>query len=443
MAGCVLIAAVIASSVYKSRLHRRWDAEIARLRSDGVPVTVAELNALYPAIADEENGAVAVLQAMAGLRQPNIDVGLSPDYLSWSWIERLSRMELVLSPDELQNLGAFLSSNAEVIEQLHALSRFTRFRYPIDPGESRFFSTAHLESVHYAAALCTVDAIYAAEQSDAERITEDFLCALRLSTSLSKEPLVLSQVTRTTLLQSTVRALELCLRGTTFTDEQLGKLEAAFSDSEVEGAFVLALAGELCAMLNFWQDQNLHEISGGQSGVFSTFLFDELPWVGGPILRFLSVAGINFHQKLFYLEVVGKSIDIARQPFAKAVISSRRLEAELRGAPSLIVGEMAYAVSYSLNMSGRQQESYAFARLARTAIAIKRYSLEHDDTLYELDALVPEYLDAVPLDPFDEKPLRMRGFPGGVVVYSIGENATDDGGVEGGSREDLTIAVWE
>jgi len=45
-----------------------------------------------------------------------------------------------------------------------------------------------------------------------------------------------------------------------------------------------------------------------------------------------------------------------------------------------------------------------------------------------LDELVPAYIDAVPLDPFDEKPLRYKVEADRIVVYSIGENEVDDGG---------------
>jgi hypothetical protein len=54
-----------------------------------------------------------------------------------------------------------------------------------------------------------------------------------------------------------------------------------------------------------------------------------------------------------------------------------------------------------------------------------------------LDALVPEYLTNVPLDPFDGKPLRFRKLPDGIVIYSIGLDKQDDGGNIDRSNRDL------
>ncbi len=39
-----------------------------------------------------------------------------------------------------------------------------------------------------------------------------------------------------------------------------------------------------------------------------------------------------------------------------------------------------------------------------------------------------DFLHAVPLDPFDNKPLRYRKDDQGVIVYSVGPDGKDDGG---------------
>ena len=46
-----------------------------------------------------------------------------------------------------------------------------------------------------------------------------------------------------------------------------------------------------------------------------------------------------------------------------------------------------------------------------------------------LDALVPQYLDSVPFDPFDRKPIRYNADK--KILYSVGLNKKDLGGSEG------------
>jgi hypothetical protein len=74
---------------------------------------------------------------------------------------------------------------------------------------------------------------------------------------------------------------------------------------------------------------------------------------------------------------------------------------------------------------------YAVLRCAEVACAVERWRLAHAGALPpSLDALVPQFLAAVPEDPMDGKPLKFRPRRLGFVVYSIGEDGTDDGGTE-------------
>ena len=93
-----------------------------------------------------------------------------------------------------------------------------------------------------------------------------------------------------------------------------------------------------------------------------------------------------------------------------------------------------------------QPASNAFDRnnvrfdLLRLAVALERYKAASGDYPVTLDALVPAYLAEVPLDPFtDGKPVTYKLAPDeetAFLLYSFGENETDDGGDE---REDIVI----
>ena len=90
----------------------------------------------------------------------------------------------------------------------------------------------------------------------------------------------------------------------------------------------------------------------------------------------------------------------------------------------------------------------AYARLVQTLVALKAYSLDRGELPGELEQLLPVYLTAVPVDPFDGKPLRY--VPGERVLYSIGMNVQDDGGstnrnarhrMQRWAAEDMVVAI--
>ena len=56
-----------------------------------------------------------------------------------------------------------------------------------------------------------------------------------------------------------------------------------------------------------------------------------------------------------------------------------------------------------------------------------------------LSDLVPTFLEEVPTDPFDGIPLRYKQLIKGYLLYSIGEDGVDDGGVRNKDRDEAEV----
>src|SRR5207245_3291168 len=70
-------------------------------------------------------------------------------------------------------------------------------------------------------------------------------------------------------------------------------------------------------------------------------------------------------------------------------------------------------------------------RCAATAIALERYRQRTGRWPAFLEEVPKDLLPAIPLDPFDGKPLKYVHRDGGVTVYSIGPAELDNGGEVG------------
>ena len=77
--------------------------------------------------------------------------------------------------------------------------------------------------------------------------------------------------------------------------------------------------------------------------------------------------------------------------------------------------------------------------LVETGYALAEYRAVHGEYPPSLDAMVPGLLASVPLDPFIGAPLCYRRILGRFVLYSVGENETDDGGVDLDVARDLGV----
>ncbi len=91
----------------------------------------------------------------------------------------------------------------------------------------------------------------------------------------------------------------------------------------------------------------------------------------------------------------------------------------------------------------------ATRRLAAVAIAVRLYEVDHGRRPQTLAALVPEYLAAVPIDPYTDPPVPLRYAPhhDPPVIYSVHNDGHDDGGrlyvpAAGRSRPRNTDLVW-
>ena len=74
----------------------------------------------------------------------------------------------------------------------------------------------------------------------------------------------------------------------------------------------------------------------------------------------------------------------------------------------------------------KKSQSDVQLQATRTILALRAYQLTHGKLPPDLNALVPEFLDAVPVDDFDGQPLRYSAEK--KIVYSVGKNLKDDGG---------------
>lgn len=80
----------------------------------------------------------------------------------------------------------------------------------------------------------------------------------------------------------------------------------------------------------------------------------------------------------------------------------------------------------AINKAGAR--GVASHRCTAVAIALARYYLDHGAYPTTLQSLVPTYLTAIPLDPFDGVPLRCKPASDAATIYSIGIDRNDDGG---------------
>jgi hypothetical protein len=95
------------------------------------------------------------------------------------------------------------------------------------------------------------------------------------------------------------------------------------------------------------------------------------------------------------------------------------------------------------------QRKHAHMRTLIAGLAAERYRRIHGAWPESLAELTPSELPAVPLDPYDDQPLRLQHLPDGIEIYSVGIDGIDDNGRLGVGAQlsqpgfDIGVRLWD
>jgi hypothetical protein len=435
----VLVAAVAAVSIYfivtSDRDIREAVAEADRLdpgwRFD-------DLEAARPDVPDAENGATLVLSARALMPAawPAGPVGGRPG-LS----ERIPELPPAqrLNAEDLAELRAELEKVAAALDVARGLADRPRGRYTV-AWTSDLFNTwmKHVQDVRDVALLLAFDALLRALDGDGDGACRSCQAALNAGRSLGDEPTPISQLVRVSGVRLALTALEQSLAQAQMSDRPLADLQRLLALEAEEPVHLIAARAN---RVNYYQC-----LEAMRTGQFDQAAFGLRSSVLGPKGDALLDRGKARACEAAYLRYSNELVETAKLPVEK---QQERLEA-LR-PPKEPLPRLLAAFSRGSEWPKQAQSFHrtqAELRCASAALAAERYRMAERRWPETLDALVPRFLTAVPADPFDGKPLRMRRLPDGLVIYSVGPDRTDDRGQldrkrTGTAGTDVGFQLWD
>ncbi len=433
------VAGIVAVKIRRHGLEKEIARELAAIRARGEPVTLEELDAWYPKVPDAENGALAVMNALKVMRESSEKILMDsniPDPVSDAFASLKKSPVPVRELDRIRNL---LSANQPGLEMLHSASTNRAFLYPVS-----FTSVqTHLGPLRRGILLLSVEAGLRVVEGDTSAAADSWTAASKLADSLTMEPLLVSWFSRSA--SSAILHLRIAeyLRRDGWSHQALSKLEAVVSEDTAAVGLGRVLRGELASGLKYFEPR-----------LTWTAYRRVLNPMAGPIPPWWEPDEIAERARFYTYRAVAN--DAADQ--LHLVRSMTSFCAALDALPHLRMAAMSNAVwqagtapgtdrylfsqvylSPFANLIERDLRMLAAKRTLRTAIALERFRLDSGGGLPDsLDELVPKYLAAVPSDPFTGRPLRYIRHHRGYVVYSVGENLTDE---QGAAKSDIPFTV--
>jgi hypothetical protein len=409
---------VVAFVVFRLVLGSKVQARINALREAGYPVTLQELDAAYETPPYGQNAAEYIIGAVTSMPVTQDGERLSVPLFDEAGFP--ARTE-PLGQETEALIVELAGEHEDAFEFVRRAAPIQASRYPIDLTKGFATLLPYLSDLRELVRLLCAKAALHAERAEADLATETLVHALAVPRSLSREPLIVSQMVRNSQHAAIIQTLERVVSRTQLSGENIRRLDEALAGAYDPNATATAMIGEACIVLDTLhnpQRAGLHLAGSSDDGGLSLILLE--------VCRALGLLDLS---RLRYADLAADQLAALRRPLNERIEAAAQVSARIQE----VVQQDRLLREFAPNGGRFIVEDVANAArlmVARTALAVERYRLEAGELPARLDDLVPAFLEQVPQDPFDGKPVRYITQPRRYVVYSIGKDRTDDGGKE-------------
>jgi hypothetical protein len=410
----VLLAVVTAVLVVRAVLNftegRRLARTLADLKARGVPLTVKDLVTLCP---EGENGAPLWKAAEELYAFEGEDTKLLNEVYQ-NFVRATP-----IAAETWSALSRLIEKNRRVLDLIPEVAGKRCFQYGDTGVKSWERKIPNAIKTIRAAKLWGFDAFLSAEKGDVRASIDRLRIGLRFAPKIAEE---------STLITSLIAVAD--------AKACLMFLNKAISGREVSAELLLPVLGDLDdRQINHWKALLRNSIRGER------VLFMDVGLPLSPAALQQAFGGKAWTERLYYWLL---------QPFVKRDISlnlPKYEELETRALSSYyqtrdfwkpyrdhLNGLPWYAI-VSKNVLPDMEAAFmkvatldALILTARIGLACRIFKSRTGEYPDDLDALVPDILSELPVDPFTGKPLVYRREGKGFIVYSLGSNLKDDGG---------------
>ncbi|MFH1905504.1 MAG: hypothetical protein ABIK53_08300 [bacterium] len=439
--GGLLILSIIIHTILNIVWGRELRAKLAELKAKGEPITVAEFR---PApVPDNENAAMLYNKVFVLMTSeegkpyiPNKDGGklnktitIIEDVKSYSdiskWTER-QRQEIskLVDSSDMQYIYALLEQASKRPE--------CNFNLKYEDGAG--MRLPQLSKMRALARLLCVKALIEADAGNPDKAFDTILTGLRISNHLKDEPTIISQLVRIACDSIMINCIESLSSKYSISQKRMRSLITELKNHIGAEPFKKSMDGdrvfagiEFNKLINRKYSISIKELKA----LYQLFLGSSDEFF--PKLACLA-ATPPFRPLLkkdfaCYLSLMSDIKGLYNMPYSESITAGNNIESRFKtGIPKYCV--LTRMLIPALTRV-REQMSLHEARIqvCRTGLALKIYKAKYGTYPDSLAKLTPDILEKIPSDPFTDMNLIYKRAKHGFILYSLGPNMKDDGGI--------------
>lgn len=422
--GCAVALSPFAVAIAAWRAEARLDEAVQEIVRRGEPVEASQL--VRPPIPDSENAALVYAKAFDAIELSDEDEELIADLKA----ERVSLGD----PESAGRARAILEQNADALELIHRAAGMARCDFRLDWSKGYDVEFPHLARLRTCARLLAFESLMLLHAGRVDEAAEACGAIFRVANA-AEEPCTIGPLVRYAITGMGSRALSAVLRDSQPDSDLCRRLADEIGRTDLSSSFAEALKGDRAlgraafAAVRLARDplDGIEDLQGGPPA-------EPLgPSEGGrpdrPPKQSYMARWILASDEMEYLERMARIIEEAPRPYREARRALEEL-AYMRVTylpPPTVVTAMLLP-AFDRTFASRDR-AIALLGMAQVALLLKAYKGErgeYPESPEELEALMGQEL---PMDPFSGRPFVYRREGAGFLLYSLGGNLEDDGGV--------------
>jgi hypothetical protein len=436
----VLIVLFAPWGVWRLLLLRDVHAKIASIREQGLPTNARGLDRWYRRVPDEQNAGLVIHEACA-----QTDLGADHKALQRLKISN----EGTLSKERLALAREMISEREKVLALVDRGIMLTNSRYPIDLTLAMATPVPDLAYARNFALFYQLQELSELDRGSHASASSNIVKCILLARTFDGEPILISQMVRLKILGIAFEMIERRLAAAPVSPAEIQMLshtlEELPSASEQLGR---GLIGERACLMTYFNLNREEAARLFKEPTDDPIAANTFPRRASTALR---IAGFYDLDLGFFLHSMGIAIERAEMGPPESLGNCTYLRR---------AGEVALRRHYFVSGSALGAYGSAFTRFADAeaqwrlgvlALNIEQFRNQKARLPKELDELGtdaaghPRFLQWD--DPYNGRPLKYKVNDGGYVVYSVGEDLRDNGGVpaperrKGRSGYDLVLRV--
>jgi hypothetical protein len=410
--GFALVLAMYLMTFWNLDLAVRHQVSALHAESGALALSVAPAR-----VPDRDNAAVVYAQALQAVGAP----ATWPKAFYEKWGKWVDPGQPGFDPQDTE-LRAFLKQQAGTLALLREAGQKPACYFDRDYGRPAVdMLLPELYGLRAGAHLLALDARVKAADHELRSALRDCRAILAMSEHVASDPFLVPVLYSIVIQDTATATLEAVLNSAPVAAEDLAEVDVG-ENLSYHRVFLRALRMEEASQL-----RTIYDLASGRLslGVLMALVDRPRPapadWFTPVYRLFLLDEDLDAQRA-----VIATCRQLAAKPYYEAKPGwdefEHRLTTVTRG---LVTRLLVPPIAYGAQTAARGEAQHDVLRLA---VAGCRFRARHNRLPGDLAELAPEFIPAVPRDPFDGRPLRMKKSAGKLIMYSIGPDMVDNSG---------------